>query len=150
MFDWLRWIVGSAVIKAEWTVYSTPWLRTSDCGAALWYLAVLVVCAPLLAVWLPLEAVTLLWYWAMVPRGPPLGGAPRYDPVLRVASFNIQSGVGGDMRRDIPRTARALRKLDVELVALQEIELSSAGEDRDESDFYFRKTATEYDRKPGK
>ena len=45
---------------------------------------------------------------------------------LRVASYNVQSCVGSDMRCDIPRVARALRRMGpLDLVALQEIDITA-------------------------
>lgn len=42
---------------------------------------------------------------------------------LRVASWNIHKGVGGDRRRDMVRTARVIADLGADLVALQEADL---------------------------
>ena len=51
MFDWLRWIVGTGLIFAEWRVYTTPLLRHSTPLAVLWYLAVGVLGLPFLLLW---------------------------------------------------------------------------------------------------
>lgn len=45
--------------------------------------------------------------------------APRGDEVI-VATYNVQKGLGLDMRRDPARTARVIGELDADIVALQE------------------------------
>jgi hypothetical protein len=160
MFDGLRWVVGTALIYAEWQVYTTPVLRRSTALAVLWYLLCAALASPFLLVWLPLEAATLGWLCC---RGAPAAGAPidtagtkrvakpdrspsrsrSRSPArrgggliagrgvggaeLRVASYNIQSGVGSDMELNIARIARALVRMGpLDLVALQEIDVTSA------------------------
>nr|MCS5617336.1 endonuclease/exonuclease/phosphatase family protein [Pirellulales bacterium] len=43
-------------------------------------------------------------------------------PTLRVVSFNIRHGVGMDGRLDLDRTAAVLRRLESDLVAIQEVD----------------------------
>jgi endonuclease/exonuclease/phosphatase family metal-dependent hydrolase len=47
--------------------------------------------------------------------------APAARPVLRLATFNIQAGRSAGGRTDLDRTAEALRGLNVDLVALNEV-----------------------------
>jgi hypothetical protein len=51
---------------------------------------------------------------------PALEPAPR--PTLRVVSYNIQHGAGMDRKLDLERTADVLRRLEPDLVALQEVD----------------------------
>ena len=156
----LRWVVGTGLIYAEWQVYTTPLLRRSTPLAVVWYLFCAALSSPFLLLWAPLEAATVGYlHWAgifgpvqQVPNGIPRNGAMptgalrsssgrspspararRHSPTtgqLRVVSYNIQSGVGSDMRCDLPRVARSLRRMGpLDLVALQEIDITE-GEDQ--------------------
>jgi endonuclease/exonuclease/phosphatase family metal-dependent hydrolase len=40
---------------------------------------------------------------------------------LAIVSWNIQKGIGVDLRRDLDRTARVLRALDADVIGLQEV-----------------------------
>ena len=161
LFDGLRWVVGTGLIYAEWSVYTTPVLRNSTPLAVLWYLLCAAAASPFLLLWLPLEAATIAWLRLCgvptvgVHRAPPRRDvtsasrspsrsrspathAPRpaascADPNpsgspsarLRVASYNIQSGVGSDMQLNLPRVARALQRMGhLDLVALQEVDVT--------------------------
>ncbi len=151
--DALRWLVGTALIYAEWRVYSTPTLRRSTTLSVMWYLVCAALMSPFLLAWAPLEALGILWLrcagapqQATLPqpgtsgrlgrrsgrspsRSPAASARRRVTPTtgtLRVASYNIQSGVGSDMRCDLPRIARALVRLGpLDLVALQEIDVTT-------------------------
>ena len=50
------------------------------------------------------------------------GVEPQARPTLRVVSFNIRHGVGMDGKLDLDRTAAVLRRLEPDLVALQEVD----------------------------
>ena len=60
--------------------------------------------------------------------GPPQGGAPaasrdeRGGDTLRVVAYNIKHGRGMDGEIDLPRIAEVLRRLDPDVVALQEVD----------------------------
>lgn len=45
------------------------------------------------------------------------------NPLLRVATFNIHHGAGRDGKVDLGRTAEVIRALDVDLIALQELDV---------------------------
>ncbi len=51
-----------------------------------------------------------------------LGVEPAARPTLRVVSYNIRHGVGMDGKLDLDRTAAVLRRLEPDLVALQEVD----------------------------
>lgn len=66
-------------------------------------------------------AVALLL--AACASAPPAGSGETAAPVVwRVVSYNIRHGEGGDGRLDLERTAAVLRRLDPDLVALQEVD----------------------------
>ena len=46
LFDGLRWVVGTGLIYAEWSVYTTPVLRNSTPLAVLWYLLCAAAASP--------------------------------------------------------------------------------------------------------
>lgn len=46
--------------------------------------------------------------------------------MVRVASWNIQKGIGMDLRRDLARTARVLSACDYDVIGLQEVVRSEA------------------------
>ncbi len=48
--------------------------------------------------------------------------------VLRVASYNIHQGVGGDGQQNLPRVAHVINDLDADVVALQEVHVRFGGE----------------------
>lgn len=71
----------------------------------------------------PLRCFFLIASLLLVPGD---AGADEADagPTLRVVSYNIRHGVGMDGKLDLDRTAAVLRRLEPDLVALQEIDES--------------------------
>ncbi len=55
-------------------------------------------------------------------RGVPPAQEPASRPTLRVVSYNIRHGVGMDGKLDLERIAAVLRRLEPDLVALQEVD----------------------------
>ena len=64
-----------------------------------------------------LGLISLLGGGAVAP-----GVEPAARPMLRVVSYNIRHGVGMDGQLDLDRTAAVLRRLEPDLVALQEVD----------------------------
>lgn len=52
-------------------------------------------------------------------------------PALRLATWNIHMGVGRDGKRDLIRTARVIKQMDLHLIGLQEVDnhLGDSGDD---------------------
>ena len=71
-------------------------------------------------VWGGLTSVTLLWLGVLA--AVTSGVEPAGRPTLRVVSFNIRHGVGMDGTLDLDRTAAVLRRLEPDLVAVQEVD----------------------------
>lgn len=63
-------------------------------------------------------------------------------PVLRVAAFNMHSGIGADKRRDLDRVAQLLRGFDI--VGLNEVRGSGLFGDEDQAQILGEKTALPY------
>lgn len=55
--------------------------------------------------------------------GSPAAAAPQRCERLRVATYNIQAGMGADGVFDVARTAAAIDGLDVDIVGLQEVDV---------------------------
>ena len=73
----------------------------------------------------PLRLLPLLLLLATLPAcagSLPPGSGPGAGGALRVVSYNIRHGQGMDGRVDLARTARVLRELSPDLVALQEVD----------------------------
>jgi len=53
------------------------------------------------------------------------------NPALRLATWNIHMGVGRDGKRDLARTARVIKQMDLHLIGLQEVDnhLGEGGDD---------------------
>jgi endonuclease/exonuclease/phosphatase family metal-dependent hydrolase len=53
------------------------------------------------------------------------------NPELHLATWNIHMGVGRDGKRDLARTARAIRQMDLHLIGMQEVDnhLGEGGDD---------------------
>jgi endonuclease/exonuclease/phosphatase family metal-dependent hydrolase len=53
------------------------------------------------------------------------------NPALRLATWNIHMGVGRDGKRDLVRTARVIKQMDLHLIGLQEVDnhLGNGGDD---------------------
>lgn len=64
----------------------------------------------------------LLCAAALVGCAASLGSGPGAETALRVVSYNIRHGRGMDARVDLARTAAVLRALELDLVALQEVD----------------------------
>lgn len=56
--------------------------------------------------------------------------APLTPDTLRVATYNVHSGVGFDRRYDPQRTLQAIREIDPDILALQEVRAHSPEEDQ--------------------
>lgn len=67
----------------------------------------------------PLAVLLLAGCASAQPAASPQVGAPL---VWRVVSYNIRHGEGADERLDLERTAAVLRRLDPDIVALQEVD----------------------------
>ena len=75
---------------------------------------------PVTGEWSRLVGVALLGVMAV--GAVALGVEPAARPTLRVVSYNIRHGVGMDGKLDLDRTAAVLRRLEPDLVALQEVD----------------------------
>lgn len=126
----LRWCVGTVVIAAEWQWYTRAWLRSSTVLTAAYCVGVLVAFSPVLLLWAPLEALACAWRWRLREERRVEGRPGDGDVLCRVGSYNVQSCIGSDGEVDVRRTARVLSALNLDLVAVQEVEQLEGDDDQ--------------------
>ena len=102
--------------------------RALDCGAIHGYLRRLCYGVLIVAILLVIVSTLLQPSIATAERKPPLNlpdhftDKPAATRNLRVLAYNVKHGRGNDGKVDLERTARVIRRLNPDVVALQEID----------------------------
>ena len=127
----LSWAVATVLISIEWINYTHACIRQNKVVCFLYHFFILLFFAPLFLLY-AIFVLSFEFIGAFCCTEKPAAlelGSVAAPPHLRVASYNIQSCVGMDVKYNIERTARTIlrladpvTKLPVHLIAIQEIE----------------------------
>ena len=116
----LRWVLGSLVLATHAAWASARWLRASSMLTTMY---AVVVGALLASLWVPLLLVELFdWLLGLsMAVHDAHADVENTRPGPRVGTLNTQLCTGTDHATNVPRVARALKAMRLDVVALQEV-----------------------------